>query len=134
MLDSEQIIEDLVRLRNSLDLSLRAIATRSGISREIVRKIESREHVPTVPEVFGWLHACGVSPALWLVQYLNEEELRVRDQDRDLAKTFKESLRHPERRKTIEAFFGMWSAADKKPDKPRRSPPSRRAVQKDGHT
>jgi transcriptional regulator with XRE-family HTH domain len=133
VLDGEQIIEDLVRLRNSRSWSQRTLAQRSGISREIVRKIETREHPIQVDELFAWLHACGVSPVLWLLQYLNQEELKVRDKDRHLAQLFQRALRIPQHRKTIEAVLGMLAGGDDIADTPQRSPTSRRGAQKDGH-
>lgn len=125
MLDAQQIIEDLIRLRKSRNLSQRSLAKileeTIGLSREIVRKIESREHPLQVDELFAWLHACGASPALWMVQYLSVEEYKVRDNDRVLARSFQQAIRNPGHRKFIEELLKMWETDDKRPDRPPRS-------------
>lgn len=125
VLDTQQIIEDLIRLRKTRKLSQRSLAKileeTIGLSREIVRKIESREHALQVNELFAWLHACGASPALWMVQYLSVDEYKVRDNDRVLTRSFQQAIRNPARRKLIDELLKMWETDDKQPDRPPRS-------------
>lgn len=113
-------MEDLKRLRQSKFKSSRAFAKKSPFSREIARKIESKDRPPDLGEFIAWVEACGADPVNWLLQYLGEDQRRIRETDKDLFRIFKQAMKIPARRNAIEALFRTWIADDALADRDER--------------
>ena len=117
VLDLQQVVKDLKRLRQSKFKSSREFARKTGFNRETARLIEKGKHPPDLAEFIDWIRFCGADPAEWLVQYLSEDRRRIAAADKELTAMFRQALKLPRRRFQIEEILKGWAARDELDDR-----------------
>lgn len=121
VLDIDQIVEDMKKLRRRRFKSSRAFSEETGFSREIARKIESGERLPDLAEFIEWVQACGADPAEVLFTHVSDQDKRsVKDAQRSLYRDFRSALNMPERKIILEALFRSWALDDERAGNSRR--------------